>query len=164
MIYGVERANRVTGAMRAIDLFVHARKLKLSVGHALEHLEAYGDAFHWITNAMPGSSKFSSAAIVGALVFAHGTAPESVQDFGRQLFIGDELKADSPVLRCRNHILERGGTGRGREERRQTFLLVLSALRYYLEKRRTRSIKVDPDIVTSFWGAGTKPQGRAVAA
>jgi hypothetical protein len=164
MIYGIERANLVTGAMRAIDLFVHGRKLRLTVGHALDHLRHYGEAFNWITNAMPGNSKFSSAAVVGPLVYAHGVAPPAVEEFARQLFVGDELKADSPVLRCRNYILERGGTGRGREERRHIFLLVLTAIRYHLENRRTRSAKVDPDIIRSFLNAHARGQARTLAA
>ncbi len=164
MEYGIERARMVTGAVSALDLFVHERKLKMTVGHAIEMLDPFGQALRWVTRAMPGKSRFSSSPIVAALTYAHRTAPAAVEEFTTQLLVGDELKAESPILKCRNHILQRGGAGTASDEKRHTFLLVLTAIRHHLNKQRTRSVKVDPDVIAYFARAHASAKARLVAA
>ncbi len=150
MEYGLERARMVTGAISALDAFIHGRPLKMTVGHAMANLGIYGDAFRWVTRALPGRGRFSSSAIVAALVYAHLLAPEATEEFTTQLLVGDELKADSPILKCRNYILQRGGAGVTIEEKRHTFLTILTAIRQHLGKQRSKSLKIDPGAIAYF--------------
>ena len=164
MQFGIERARMVTGAIAALDQFVFERTLKMTVGHAMDMLGTFWDAFRWVTGAMPGKSRFSSSPIIAALVYAHRTAPGAIEEFTTQLLVGDELKADSPILKCRNHILHHAGAGSTLEEKRHTFLLVLTAIRAHLNKQRMKAIRVDRDAVAYFARAHAGAKARAVAA
>ncbi len=164
MDFGIERARMMTGAIAALDAFVYERKLKMTVGHAMEMLGTFGEALRWVTGAMPGKSRFSSSPIVSALAYAYRTAPAAVEEFTTQLLVGDELRADSPILKCRNHLLQRGGAGTAIDEKRHAFLLVLTAIRHHLNKQRTKVIKADPDTIAHFARAYASAKARMAAA
>jgi hypothetical protein len=150
MMYGIDRASMITGAIRILDAFVDDRDLRVTVGHALGRWEAHADAFHWITHAMPGRAKFSSSPVVAALVFAHRRCPPLVEEFTSQLVFGNNLDVDCPALVCRNRILDRGGAGTSQDEKHYTFLLVLTAIQRHLEGLSGQRLRITGEVVDYF--------------
>jgi hypothetical protein len=161
MLYGVERARMITGAIRQLDDFVHNRRLKLFVGHAVERLERYEPAFRWVTKALPAKRAISSSPVVAALVYAHRTAPAEVEEFTTGLVSGLDLRAGSPIWVLRER-LNKHGNGQYREGKHEMFLLVLDAISHYIQKKSCRSLKVREDLIDHF-GAAYEQRPRKAA-
>lgn len=154
MLYGIERANVITGVIKALDQYIDGRRLKLSIGHAIEQVARYQGGCLWAVQAAPGRSRFAAAPVIAALVFAHRTNPVGVSEFGQLLFTGANLTDTSPILKCRNYIIDQGGAGRTKAARLQTFLLVLTALdRYLTHAGPVKHLKANPLVLNKFTAA-----------
>lgn len=151
MIYGTTRATLVTGAIRIIDDFVYGQKFKLSVGHAMETMEKFDEAFKWAVDTFPGKSTFSASAITAAMIYAYKTAPTSVDLFARRLFSGADLAASSPVFVVRNQ-LQRTGSLIYRDQKREAFMIVLHAIHKSIkgEHVTSKNIRVREDMIEIF--------------
>lgn len=164
MTHNVARASLVTGAIKMIDEYVDGRRLKVSVGHALEQISVYNEALTWAAEVVPGKSLFSCSPIVAALVYAYKTNPASVREFSRQLFSGADLADGSSILVCRNYIINQGGAGRNRDERHQTFLVVLTAVHRYISRAgNSKRMKINPAVVDIFRRAYESAPARKTA-
>lgn len=150
MMAGVRRARLVTGAIAMIDSKVNDRTLKVSFGRAMEMYDMFKAGFDWAIEAVPGKSFFCSSPVVAALVFAHATNPQMVQDFATRLFMGTDLAIESPILALRNYIMKQGGGGHARDEKELTFDLVLTFARRHIVRSTSKKIRADKDAVAYF--------------
>ncbi len=156
MMHGQARAALVTGAIRAIDRFVHGYAYKLSTGHAVEMIGRYHDGVTWAVENIPGRTVFSSAPIVGAMIFAYELSPEVVEAFARRFFVGDGLAVTSPILVARNQI-QKMGTLAYQDQKREAFLLILHAI-YKAQHGQSvggKTIRVREDMIDIFAKAYT---------
>lgn len=164
MIYGQNRSSLVTGAIRSLDQFIHDYKFKLSVGHALEMIERYKGGIDWAVENVPGRTLYTSSPIVGSMIYAHKTAPASVDMFARRFFVGDSLPATSPILVVRNQ-LQRMGILLYRDQKREAFMIVLHAIYKAMrnESMSSKSIRVREDMLGHF-AVAYERQGKKSAA
>lgn len=164
MLYGVDRATLVTGAIRVIDDFIDDRRVKLSVGHALEQIGRYDAGFKWAVRDIPGRSLFSISPIVAAMVYAHRTAPDQVEEFARKLSTGATLDEGSPALLFREFVHSRRGLFRTRADKREVFDYCLCAIRNHIKgSRGSKFLRLQKDIVSHFATAHSTTRGKAAA-
>jgi hypothetical protein len=162
MLYGVNRATMITGVIRILDDFVYGQKFKLSVGHALEMIERFDEAFKWAADVVPGKTTYSASAILAALVYAHRTAPTTVDSFARRLFTGNDLTLTNPILIVRNQ-LQRMGSLAYRDQKREAFMVVLHGIYKSLNNQSvtSKSLRVREDMLNYFGAAFTREKKRA---
>ena len=150
MIYGVDRARLITGALRIMDDFVDDRRIKLSVGHALEQIARYKPAFDWLVADLPGSNQFVISPIVAALALAHRSSPTGVEEFARRLLTGTDLAPESPALKFREYVHGRRGLFRTREDKRECFVLCLVAVNKHIKGGRIKLLRRQDELVAAF--------------
>lgn len=163
MIYGVDRARMITGAIRILDAFVGNRKIKLSVGHALEQIGRYDPAFKWAVAEVPGKNQFAISAIIAAIIYAHRTDPVSVEEFARRLFTGTGLSEGSPTLRFREYVHSRRGLFHTSEDKRECFVLCLVAIAKHMRGSRIKQLRWTDKVITEFGAAYANGKKKAVA-
>ncbi len=164
MIYGVDRARLITGAVRLMDDFVDDRRMKLSVGHALTQIERYDAAFKWLVEETPGKNQFAISPVVAALALAHRSSKDAVEEFARRLFTGTGLGDQSPILKFREYVHGRRGLFTTREDKRECFVLCLVAISKHMKGARTKTLRRQDDIVAAFASVHRKMAPRKAAA
>lgn len=88
----------------------HCRKMTTPV--ILGVIEAFAGGIKFAVENRSKSIGLRQANVLGALALAHAVHPEQVADFMARLETGECLTGDSPILRCRNWLLEMK-SGRG---------------------------------------------------
>jgi hypothetical protein len=150
MIYGVKRAHLITGAINALDAILEDRKIKLSVGHALEMIDRYNLAFRWAAETFPGRHTMVCSPIVAALVYAYKADPERVEEFARRIFTGTNLTEGAPALAFVNWVRERRGLFTTKAEKRECFGACLMAARSHIRGTKLQRAKSTQDALLFF--------------
>jgi len=126
ILSGRTNAKKLVELANIIRLLVAHNKVAGTYAETSEYVKKYEAGIEWAIG-LPKAVRLLSAAVRGAMAFAHKTSPEKVEQFAELLLSGANLKETDPALVLRNHLM-RVGTTLSSQARRDRAVRTLRAL------------------------------------
>lgn len=150
IIHGIVDGKAKVEALNMIRLLVSKDNSPATHDQVVQMLEDYREGLNFMTAIHKRKDKLFSAPVRGAIVFAHRTAPEKVEEFVRQYTTGEMLAGDSGIFLLRSLMLGSSNRGNTSADRRVLTVKALRAIAAHIMDTKIAILYPTEDAVAFF--------------
>lgn len=154
-VMGEEFPEIVAAAVNAIRRLGFSDTEKLDSIESAPDRERYRAGLNWVAGKLPSHQRsvFTSASVVGALVFAYPRAASIIDAAYDELVTGAVANPQDAILHLHNQLLKEKTKIQSDSKRHEYFNKTLNALYHRLQGIGTKQLKVSPAVFNYFKSA-----------